>query len=96
MEFITWNELVTYSGALVMVLIITQLTKDVKILKSLPTQLWSYIVSLMVLYPACFFTGELTASNAVLIIFNSAIIALTANGGFDALAKAFPNIFKKL
>ena len=33
MEFIEWNELATYTGALVMVLIITQLTKDFNFIK---------------------------------------------------------------
>lgn len=95
MEFITWTELATYSGALAMVLIITQLTKEIKIIKSIPTQLWSYIVSLIILYPAHFFIGQLNASNAVLILFHGAIVALAANGGFEALSKAFPKIFIK-
>ena len=95
MEFITWTELATYTGALAMVIAITQLTKDIKFIKSIPTQLWSYVVSLIILYPAYFFTGQLTASNAILILFNSAVVALAANGGFDALAKAFPKVFGK-
>ena len=95
MQFTTWTGLATYSGALAMVLIITQLTKEIKIFKSIPTQLWSYIVSLVILYPAYFFTDQLTASNAVLILFHGAIVALAANGGFEALSKAFPKIFCK-
>lgn len=95
MEFITWTDLATYTGALAMVLIITQLTKEIKLIKSIPTQLWSYIVSLMILYPAYYFTGQLTASNAVLLLFHGAIVALAANGGFEVLAKAVPKIFSK-
>ena len=95
MEFITWSELASCSGALVMVLIITQITKEVKFIKAIPTQLWSYIVSLIILYLAYFFTQQLTASSAVLIPFNAAVVALSANGGFDALVKAFPSIFNK-
>ena len=95
MEFIEWSELATYTGALVMVLIITQLTKELKFIKSVPTQIWSYLIALAVLYPAYYFTGQLTASNAVLILLNSVIVALSANGGFDALTKAFPKLFNK-
>lgn len=95
MEFVEWTELATYTGTLVMVLIITQLTKELKFIKTIPTQLWSYLISLAVLYPSYFFTGQLTASNAVLILFNSVIVALSANGGFEAIAKAFPNLLKK-
>ena len=95
MEFIEWSELVTYTGALVMVLIVTQLTKELNFIKSIPTQIWSYLIALAILYPAHYFTGQLTASNAVLILFNSVIVALSANGGFDALTRAFPNLFNK-
>ena len=95
MEFIEWSELATYTGALVMVLIITQLTKELTIVKSIPTQIWSYFIALAILYPAYYFTGQLTASNAVLILFNSVIVALSANGGFDALTRAFPNLLNK-
>lgn len=95
MEFIEWTELATCTGALVMVLIITQLTKELKFIKSVPTQIWSYLITLAVLYPAYYFTGQLTASNAVLILFNSVIVALSANGGFDALTKVFPKLFNK-
>lgn len=95
MEFIEWTELATCTGALVMVLIITQLTKELKFIKSVPTQIWSYLIALAVLYPAYYFTGQLTASNAVLILFNSVIVALSANGGFDALTKVFPKLFNK-
>lgn len=95
MEFIEWTELATYTGALVVVLIITQLTKELKFIKTIPTQVWSYLIALAILYPAHYFTGQLTASNAVLILFNSAIVALSANGGFDALTRAFPQLFHK-
>ncbi len=93
MEFFDWTTLITHSGALVMVMIITQLTKEIKLIKKLPTQIWSYIITLLILYPAYLFTGQLTVSNAVLILFNSAVVALSANGGFDALKRSFPTLF---
>ena len=78
MKFFDWNMLGTFLGALAMVLIITQLTKNLKIIKKIPTQIWSYIIALAILYPAYLFTGRLSASSAVLIIFNAAFIALAA------------------
>ena len=78
-----------------MVLLITQLTKNLTFVKKIPTQIWSYIIALAILYPAYFFTGQLTVSNAVLILFNGMIIALAANGGFEAINKAFSSIVKK-
>ncbi len=94
MEFVEWSMLATYAGALAMVLIVTQFTKGFRLIKKLPTQLWSYIVSLIVLYPAYFFTRQLNISNAVLIVFNGVIVALAANGGFEAVKKAFPKLFE--
>lgn len=87
MEFVTWAGLATYGGALAMVMLIVQFTKGIIIFDRLPTQLWSYIVALVVLYAANFFTGQLTAENAVLILFNAAIVALAANGGYSAIKK---------
>ena len=95
MDFMSWTTLTTYTGAMTMVLIITQLTKGLKILNKLPTQLWSYIVALAVLYTAYYFAGLLTVSNAVLILLNGMIVALSANGGFETLARAFPAMFGK-
>lgn len=94
MEFVTWEMLATYAGALAMVLIVTQFTKDLKFIAKIPTQLWSYIVALLVLYPANYFIGTLTAETATLILFNGIIVALAANGGFEVLSKVFPTLFK--
>lgn len=94
MEFVTWEMLATYAGALAMVLIVTQFTKNLSFIAKIPTQVWSYIVALLVLYPANYFLGTLTVETAVLILFNGIIVALAANGGFEALNKAFPSLFK--
>ena len=87
--FFSWQELASYAGALAMVTVITQLTKNVRVLKKIPTQLWSYIVALAVLFPAYFFTGKLSIENGFLIPFNAVLITLAANGGFEAVKKIF-------
>lgn len=89
MEFTTWGLLGTYAGALAMVMVITQLTKGLAFLKGFPTQLLSYIIALLILYPANYFMGQLDLSNAILILFNGAIIALSANGGYEAVCRLF-------
>ena len=91
MDFFEWSTLATYSGSLAMVIIITQFTKGIKYIKSIPTQLWSYFVALAVLFSAYYFTSQLDASNAVLLLFNGVVIALAANGGFETLKKIFPD-----
>ena len=49
-------------------------------------------MALAILYPAYFFTGQLTLETAILILFNAVIVALAANGGYDALNKALGNL----
>ena len=95
MEFVDWPTLATYAGAFTMVLIITQFTKKLRFIKKIPTQIWSYVVALIVLYPAYFFTEQLTASNAVLILFNAIIIAFATNGGYEAFKKFIPKQSKE-
>ena len=87
MEFVTWELLGTYAGAIAMVGVLTQLTKNIKYISVIPTQIWSYILSLVVLYTANFFLGELTASNAVLILFNAVMVSLGANGGYEGITR---------
>lgn len=94
MEFVTWEMLATHAGALAMVLIVTQFTKNLSFIAKIPTQVWFYIVALLVLYPANYFIGALTIETAVLILFNGIIVALAANGGFEALSQMFPSLFK--
>lgn len=87
-NFVTWEILATYAGAAAMMLVIVQLTKSLPGIVKIPTQLWSYIVTLLILYPATYFTTGLTVSAALLILFNAAIVSLASNGAFDALKKA--------
>lgn len=89
MEFVTWELLGTYAGAMAMVGVVTQLTKHIKFISAIPTQLWSYIIALVVMYAANFFLGQLTASNAVLILFNAGIVSLGANGGYEGISRIF-------
>lgn len=91
MEFVSWEILGTYAGAMAMVGVITQLTKEIKFISKIPTQLWSYVLALVVMYASNLFLGTLTWSNAVLILFNSALVSLGANGGYEGIARAFGN-----
>lgn len=89
MEFVSWELLGSYAGAMAMVGVITQLTKNIKFISTIPTQIWSYILSLIVMYTANFFLGQLTLSNAILILFNAGLVSLGANGGYEGIAKLF-------
>ena len=89
MEFVSWELLGTYAGAMAMVGLLTQLTKNVKFISAIPTQVWSYILSIVVMYCANYFLGQLNPSNAVLILFNAALVSLGANGGYEGIVRAF-------
>lgn len=71
------------------VLTITQFTKSIKLFDKMPTQIWSWIVAMICMYPAYYFTGRLTPEAALLVPINAIIVALAANGGFQAISRFF-------
>ena len=86
-QFLTWEMLGTYSGTLGMVLILTQLTKGLPGIQRVPTQLYSYLIALIVMTVTAIFGGRTAASDFVLLIFNAAVVARSANGGYDAMVR---------
>ncbi len=87
-QFLTWDVLGSYSGTLGTVLILTQLTKELPGIRHLPTQLYSYLLALAVMAVTAVFGGRTAASDMVLLLFNAAVVALSANGGYDAMVRA--------
>ncbi len=87
--YMTWESMSTYTGALSMVFTLTELTKNRWIFQRIPTRLWTYIISLCVMLPSVAFTEQPTVETVILTLFNGAVVALAANGGYD-LAKAAP------
>jgi hypothetical protein len=83
-EFISWSTLGTYGGALAMTLIITQFTKDFAFTKKIPTQLWSYIIALVLIILANAFTIGLTLDVIVQSLLNAIIVSTSANGSHSA------------
>ena len=57
-HFFTWGDLVTYGGAVMAVLIITEFTKDLPGIRKIPTRIWAYLVALVLLVPAAIFTAD--------------------------------------
>lgn len=91
MEFFDWTMLGTFAGAVMAVCILTQITKGIKWLEKIPTQIWSYALSLIVLILAQVFGDGISAQSAVLAMFNAAVVSLAANGGYEALNRAMSN-----
>lgn len=87
MEFFEWSYLGTFAGALAAVALLTQMIKNLPGIKRVPTQLMSWILAVVVLILAHAFGGTLDAQNAVLCLFNGAMVSLAANGGYAALKR---------
>ena len=86
-EFVNWATLGTYAGCLAMVLILTQLTKAIPGISKIPTQLWAWLLAVVILVAAQYFAGTLTVETGCLSLLNAAIVSLAANGGYEALER---------
>ncbi len=85
-DFLTWEMLGTFAGAVVAVALLTQFLKDT--FKKLPTQWLSYVISVVLLALATAATqGVATWDIWALIPFNAAVVSLTANGGYAAIER---------
>ena len=88
----TGTALGSNAGALMMVTIITQFLKQTPLAK-LNAQLLAYIVAVAILIGAEAFNGSaVTVQGVILCLLNAVIVALAANGTYDA---ATTNMMKK-
>lgn len=85
-EFFTWNSLLTSSGATVATSVVTQLIKEAPLLKKIPTRLLSFGIALCILMLALIFNKSLSLGTAAISVINAAVVALAANGMFDAVS----------
>ena len=86
-EFFTWNSLLTSSGATVATSVVTQLIKEAPLLKKIPTRLLSFGIALCILMLALIFDKSLSLGTAAISVINAAVVALAANGMFDAVSR---------
>lgn len=87
-NFFTWDYLLTFAGCVVATGLLTEFTKP--IFKKVSTQLVSYVFALVIMTVAQLATKQLTSWDAVALnLVNAVVVALSANGGYDALNKIF-------
>ena len=85
-RFFTWGDLITYGGAVMAVLIITEFTKDLPGIRRIPTRLWAYLIALVLLTAATVFTADsLRAEDVLLCLVNGVIVAMAAVGSYHAV-----------
>lgn len=86
-EFMTWEFISTFAGSVAAVSLATQAIKNAPKIKDVPTAAVSYVIALVVLYAATFFTGGLTASMAALVPLNAIAVSVASNGSFEAVKR---------
>ena len=85
-QFFTWGDLITYGGAVMAVLIITEFTKDLPGIRRISTRLWAYLVALVLLVAAVVFTADHVQAEDILLCFvNGILVAMAAVGSFHAV-----------
>jgi hypothetical protein len=86
-EFFTWGFLATFAGAAAGTAAVTQFAKGW--LPKLPTQVLSYIVSLIILAAATGATGAAEGWEGWAIIpLNAILVSLAANGAYSGVVRA--------
>lgn len=88
MDFFDWNALGSFAGSALAVAVLTQMTKELPLLRRLPTQLWSYLLALAALTLSGIFGADgFDIGGFVLALFNAALTSLAANGGYEAIRR---------
>ena len=83
-SFLSWEQLNTYAGATIAVILFVQFTKDLPGIKSITTRIWAYIISAVLLVLSTLFTvSPITPAVILLCFINSVIVAMAAIGGYD-------------
>ena len=79
-EFLTWEMLLTFSGLTSTVYMVTEFTKEVKLISKIKTKYWSYIIALFLLFAVNLVTGAFKKENTILYVLNAIPVSLSANG----------------
>lgn len=80
----TWEQLATIAGATLATLLIVQLLKlPLDKVWKIPTRIVVYVIALIVMLLATYFTSGLTVNTALLTAVNAVIVALSAMGAYE-------------
>jgi hypothetical protein len=79
-EFLTWEVLLTFTGLVTTTYMVTEFTKEIPLIKKIPTKYWSYIIALVLLFAVNLVTGSFKYEDIVLYLLNAIPVSLSANG----------------
>lgn len=86
--FFTWDQLGSYAGATIAVILFVEFTKDLPGIKAIPTRIWAYIIAAVLLVLSTVFTADtITPAVILLCLINAVIVAMAAVGGYDITHK---------
>lgn len=86
-DFFSWQYLGTFAGATTSVIVIMQFIKPLakRWLPSVPTRVWVYTVSLIILAEVELFVDTPTYDGFALVALNAFAVSLAAMGAYDQL-----------
>lgn len=79
-NFLTWEVLTTYTSFISIVFMTVEFTKDLSLIKKIPTKYWSFIVSFILMFITNVAMGTYTFKDMLLYILTSISISLGSNG----------------
>ena len=86
----TWEQLATIAGCTLATLLIVQLLKlPIDKVWKIPTRIVVYVIALILLILATFFTSGITVESALLTAINAVIVALAAMGAYEVVFRKF-------
>lgn len=79
-SFLTWDVLTTYTSFVAMVFMVVEFTKELKLVKKIPTRYWSFFISLVLLVATNCVMRTFKLADIVLYALTSISISLGSNG----------------
>lgn len=93
-NFVTENFLSSFAGTLLAVELIVFTTKDLPLIKKIPTKLYTFILAVIHLVIVQVTSGkvDITVEFVYILLINSLIVEVILCGGYDTLMGKFENI----
>ncbi len=79
-NFLTWDVLTTYASFVSMVFMVVEFTKDLKIIKKIPTKYWSFFIAFILLCATNIVMNTFRVADIILYLLTSISISLGSNG----------------
>lgn len=82
-NFITWENMLNYTTFVAILYMVVEFTKDIPLIKKIPTKFWSCLLSTVMIIITNLATGSFNYKDIMLYILTSISISLGANGLSD-------------